>query len=119
MGATHGIPPEGRDGVAAASRRRVIRAERDTKPHGGVRIPAVGGVRNAHVTHGKYDIDVRTAQRWQDPIVGATHGISARRAPHRREATSRRVRHKAAWRRKDPSRGLRAQRARNPRKKRY
>ena len=28
MGATHGSPPEGRDGVAAASRRRVIRAKR-------------------------------------------------------------------------------------------
>ena len=61
--------------MAAASRRRVIRAERDTKPHGGVRIPAVGGVRNAHVTHGKSDINVGTAQRWQDPIVGATHGV--------------------------------------------
>ena len=30
VGATHGSPPEGRDGVAAAFRRRVIRAERDT-----------------------------------------------------------------------------------------
>ena len=70
MGATHGIPPEGRDGVAAASRRRVIHAERDTKPHGGVRIPAVGGVRNAHVTHGKSDINVGTAQRWQDSNHG-------------------------------------------------
>ncbi len=30
MGATHGIPSEGRDGVATASRRRVIRAKHDT-----------------------------------------------------------------------------------------
>ena len=30
VGATHGSPPEGRDGVAAVSRRRVIRAKRDT-----------------------------------------------------------------------------------------
>ena len=36
----------------------------------------------------------RTSQRWQDPIVGATHGISARRATYRREATSHRVRNK-------------------------
>ena len=53
--------PEGRNIVA-----KCPHAERDTKPHGGVRTPAVGGVCNAHVTHGKDDINVRTAQRWQD-----------------------------------------------------
>ena len=32
-----------------------------TKPHGGERNLSVGGVRNAHVTNGKYDINIRTA----------------------------------------------------------
>ena len=43
VGATHGSPPEGRDGVAAASRRRVIRAKRATKTEETGEIHAASG----------------------------------------------------------------------------
>jgi hypothetical protein len=49
----------------------------------------VDEVRKAHVTHGKYDINDRTAWWWQDHSRRTTHGIFVQKALHRREAIPR------------------------------
>ncbi|MCR5382929.1 MAG: hypothetical protein K6G44_18230 [Lentisphaeria bacterium] len=48
---------------------------------------------NAHITHGKYDINVRTAQRWQDHCRGCNprqfnpKGVTSSRIDIARSAT--------------------------------
>ncbi len=68
-GVPPGVPPAASDVPPGVLRTKRYRARQDaTKPHRAERNLAVVYVRKAHITHGEYDINVRTASRWQDPI---------------------------------------------------
>ncbi len=57
---------------------------------------AVGEVRKVHITHGEYDINVRTTLVVAGFLtMGIIHGISARRESYRRVATLRGARNHA------------------------
>ena len=64
-----GVPPAAScvpRGVSPAAWDVPYHTKGTLKPRSCERNIAIGEVRNTHVTHSKYDINVRTAQRWRE-----------------------------------------------------